>query len=118
MTAPDRFVRFFPKSWAKLNASFTPREVVAYVNVLMQYVQREGGLSADNKLLATLADLPMKDWLSLRERLLALGIARIEEDRWVDDDQHENLQRQLKFSMAQRNRALNRQAALREVPRA
>lgn len=114
MAIRDRYVRFFPKCMAQLHACLTPVELYAYLKVLMQYMQLEGGLPFDDRRLALLAGLNSKDWSQLRDKLVAHGLAGVIDGKWVDFDQQQNLQRQLEISRSQRTKALKRQAELRD----
>ncbi len=46
----------------------------------------------------------VKSWLSLRAKLIDLGLGRVENGRWVDDDQDRSLELQRRYSEKQRER--------------
>jgi hypothetical protein len=53
---------------------------------------RNGHLPADDKLLATVTKLSATAWGALRDKLLMLGLVRVENGMWIDDDQERSLE--------------------------
>jgi uncharacterized protein YdaU (DUF1376 family) len=104
----DRYVRTFPKRWGQYLQRLSPREIVAYQSVLMEYAQRECDLPDDDKLLASISGLSVKAWTLLRARLIEFGFARAADGKWHDDDQAESIERQVAYSKTQSLKALKR----------
>ena len=109
----QRHINLFPWWWAHLLVAVGPADAAAYVSVLMAYYQRSGQLIDDNKLLAELAGVAPKRWLVLREKLLAHGVARVENGRWIDDAHSYSIGIQLKVSQRQSAIAKAREQAKR-----
>lgn len=81
------YVRLFPERGHFLLAMLSEPEFVAYQRLLFDYVVRGGNLPADDDLLVQVTRLQGKKWRALKDRLLSLDLARIENGLWVDDDQ-------------------------------
>lgn len=103
-----RFFRIFPERGDFLLSRLSDREFKATFRLLLEFVVRDGELPDNNKFLATVAAMKLPAWLSLRERLLALGIFRVEAGRWIDDDQEKNLRLQREHSARQAKKARKR----------
>ena len=107
-TARQRYVRIFPERMDFLLARLNPIEFTAYMRLLTEYAVRDGQIVDDDRQLARIAGLSRSAWTALREKLLALGVARVADGRWIDDDQQANLDRQREFAEKQRARAMGR----------
>ena len=105
-----RFVRLFPERLDFLLARLSARELAAYLRILNEYAVRDGDMPAADRAMREITKLSNGAWAALRDRLITLGICRIENGRWIDEDQDANLRRQREFSEAQRQRALGRWA--------
>ena len=86
------YFRYFPQNSSHLLDSLKPDEFVAVVRLHRERALRDGPLSADDKLLATITKMTDKAWASLRDKLLMLGLARVENGMWIDDDQERSLE--------------------------
>ena len=107
-TARQRYVRLFPERLHFLLAHLAPNEFTAYLRLLTEYAVRDGVILDDDRHLARIAKLSRPAWAALRETLLDLGVARVADGRWIDDDQQANLDRQREFAEKQRARAMGR----------
>lgn len=96
-TSRTRYVRFFPERLMFATAVLTPPEVVAWMRLTLAFVMRDGVLPADDRALAGITQTGQR-WPALRDKLLDLGLGRIEGGLWVDDDQHRNLEIQRRSS--------------------
>ncbi len=106
-TGRKRYVRLFPERVSFLLTNLTPGQFVAYFRVLSQYCVRDGDLHGAASL-RLLSGLPKKAWEDLVEVLTTLGIAHLDGDKWVDEDQDENLKIQRQITARQSERALAR----------
>jgi hypothetical protein len=96
--ARTRHVRFFPERLLYLIDRLTPPQIVAFLRLSSEFVQLDGALPANDKHLATVAKMTPKAWGELRDKLLVLGLGRIEFGHWIDDDQMRNLEMQRRAS--------------------
>jgi hypothetical protein len=103
--ARTRYVRLFPEKLLYLIDRLTPVQIVAFMRLSSEFVQVDGALPANDKHLATVAKMTPKAWGELRDKLLVLGLGRIELGHWIDDDQLRNLEIQRRVS-EQRTRAV------------
>ena len=76
--ARGRYVRHFVEHQKYILSSLTPEEYAAFMRVTLAFVERNGRLADDDTELARIARLRRKRWLSLREKVLDLGLARVE----------------------------------------
>lgn len=96
--ARTRHVRFFPERLLYLIDRLTPVQIVAFLRLSSEFVQLDGALPANDKHLAAVVKLTPKAWGELRDKLLILGLGRIELGHWIDDDQLRNLEMQRRAS--------------------
>lgn len=96
--ARTRYVRLFPEKLLYLIDRLTPVQIVAFLRLSSEFVQLDGALPANDKHLATVAKMTPKAWGELRDKLLLLGLGRIELGHWIDDDQLRNLEMQRRAS--------------------
>jgi hypothetical protein len=96
--ARTRYVRLFPERLLYLIDRLTERELVAFLRLSSEFVQLDGALPADDKRLAVTVKLKAKAWDELRDKLIVLGLGRIEHGHWIDDDQLRNLEVQRRSS--------------------
>jgi hypothetical protein len=80
---------------ARMNLS--NEEFLAWIILTTTYVVRGGIMAADDKDMASLTGLG-KDWPRLRDKLIDMGYGRIDNTRWIDDDQDKNLECQRRAS--------------------
>lgn len=113
--ARTRYVRFFAERGLYLLDRLTEREFVAFYRLSMEFVQLDGALPANDKQLAAVVKLSAKAWGELRDKLLMLGLGRIEHGHWVDDDQLANLEMQRRASERARH-AISQRWARKGVP--
>lgn len=97
-TGRTRYVRLFPERMLFLLDQLTDRELVCVLRLSMAYVIADGDLPADDRRLAGFTKLSPKAWAELRDKLLLLGLGRIEAGQWIDDDQLSNLKIQRSVS--------------------
>lgn len=103
-----RYVRHFPERALFMLDQLTPGEFCAAYRLALAYVIADGGLRADDRHLASITKLPAKAWLQLRDKLLLLGLGRVDSGMWVDDDQLANLLVQRRVSERGRRGAAGR----------
>ena len=103
--ARTRYVRLFPEKLLYLIDRLSPVQIVAFLRLSSEFVQLDGALPANDKHLATVAKVTPKAWGELRDKLLVLGLGRIELGHWIDDDQLRNLEIQRRVT-EQRTRAV------------
>lgn len=108
MTGRSRYVRLFPERVYFLLARLTDREVVAYLRVVNDYVVRDGQVQFDDKALAKVAGISSRAWSDLRDKLVELGIVKVDGDKFVDPDQSASLEIQRATSERQRGNAMRR----------
>jgi hypothetical protein len=96
-TGRTRYLRLFPERVCFALDSLSESEVVAWLRLTKGYVVNDGILLADDKHLAMLTKMG-KRWPDLREKLIALGLGRIEGGLWIDDDQQQNLEIQRRLT--------------------
>lgn len=96
--ARTRYVRLFPEKLLYLIDRLTPVQIVAFLRLSSEFVQLDGVLPAADKHLATVAKMTPTAWGELRDKLLVLGLGRIELGHWIDDDQLRNLEIQRRVS--------------------
>jgi hypothetical protein len=92
-----RYQRLFPERTYFLFEHLNDREFVAYMRLLTAYVVTDGVLSADDKRLAIITKTGTR-WPELRDKLITLGLGRIDGGLWIDDDQQGNLDIQRRLS--------------------
>jgi len=97
-TGRTRYLRLFPERLLFLFDQLSDRELVCVLRLSMAYVIADGDLPADDKRLATITKLPARAWAELRDKLLLLGLGRVQAGQWIDDDQLENLRIQRSVS--------------------
>lgn len=97
-TGRTRYVRLFPERMLFLLDQLSARELVCVLRLSMAYVIADGDLRADDKRLASITKLSLKSWAELRDKLLLLGLGRVEAGQWIDDDQLGSLQIQRRVS--------------------
>lgn len=68
-----------------------PSEFCALFRLQLAYVIADGDLPADDRRLAAITKTTAKGWAELREKLLLLGLGRVDNGQWIDDDQLGNL---------------------------
>ena len=103
-TGRSRYVRLFPERNLFLFDQLDAKEHFAYLKLLTAYVIRDGVVPDDPKQIAKVCGITRKSWASLRAKLIDLGLGRVEEGRWVDDDQDRSLELQRRYSEKQRQR--------------
>lgn len=106
-----RYLRHFPERLTFMLDQLTPAEFYAVLRLQLAYVVADGDLSADDRRLAAVTKLSAKGWAALRDKLLLLGLGRIEAGQWIDDDQLGNLQVQRRVSEKARLGAARRWGA-------
>lgn len=89
-TGRTRYLRFFSERIYFLIEHLSDREVVAFMRLSAAYVVKDGNLPADDKSMATITKTAGR-WSEFRDKLIALGLGRVEGNRWIDDDQQANL---------------------------
>jgi hypothetical protein len=94
-TARQSFVRFFPERLLFVDAHLDDREQTAWLRLARVFTSADGVLPCDDKALA-LVTKTGKRWPDFRDKLIALGLGRIENGHWIDDDQLRNLECQRK----------------------
>lgn len=104
-----RYVRLFPERTLYMLDRLSDREFIAAYRLMMEFVITDANLPADDAHLACITKLSAKAWAMLRDKLLQLGLGRIEHGFWIDDDQLANLDMQRAASM--RGAAGGRKAA-------
>ena len=114
--ARTRYVRFFAERGLYLLDRLTEREFVAFYRLSMEFVQLDGALPAADRQLAAVTKLSTKAWGELRDKLLVLGLGRIEHGHWIDDDQLANLQMQRRASERAKSAAAKSWAVRRAPP--
>ena len=87
-----RFLRLFPERSLFMLDRLNEREFVATYRLMMEFVITDGQVPADDKHLASVTKLSTKSWAAVRDKLLQLGLGRIEHGFWVDDDQLASLE--------------------------
>lgn len=97
-TSRTRYVRLFPERIFFLLESLDDRELAAWVRLTVAYVMADGALSSDEKKLA-LVTKTGKRWPELRDKLVGLGLGRVEAGLWIDDDQQKSLDLQRQYSV-------------------
>jgi len=90
-TGRTRYVRIFPERMLFLLDQLSDRELVCVLRLAMAYVISDGDMQADDKRLASVTKLSLKAWADLRDKLLLLGLGRVQAGMWIDDDQLANL---------------------------
>ena len=93
-----RYLRHFPERLTFMLDQLTPTEFYAVLRLQLAYVVADGDLPADDRRLAALTKLSAKAWAGLRDKLLLLGLGRVDAGQWIDDDQLGNLQVQRRVS--------------------
>lgn len=93
-----RYMRFFPERLFYMLDQLTEREMVAALRLSLAYVIADGDLADDDKRMASITKLSAKAWPELRDKLLLLGLGRVEAGQWIDDDQLANLRIQRNVS--------------------
>ena len=106
-TGRQRYLRLYPERVSFLLTNLSPVQFVAYFRVLSQYCVHDGDLHSAASL-RLLSGLPKKAWQELVEVLTTLGIAHLDGDKWVDEDQDANLEIQKQITARQSERALAR----------
>lgn len=106
-----RYLRLFPERLVFMLDQLTPAEFYATLRLQLAYVVADGDLQADDRRLAAVTKLSAKGWAALRDKLLLLGLGRIEAGQWIDDDQLRNLQVQRRVSEKARAGAAKRWGA-------
>jgi hypothetical protein len=96
-TGRTRYVRFFAERLCFVLDGLEADEVVGWLRLTKAYVGSDGLLVADDKHLAVVTKIG-KRWPALRDKLLALGLGRVDGGRWIDDDQDRNLEIQRRLS--------------------
>jgi hypothetical protein len=92
-TGHSRYIRLFPERVLFAAELLTDHELVAWLRLALAYVVRDGELPADDAHLAAVTKTGKK-WPALREKLLMLGLGRIESGQWIDDHQQSSLELQ------------------------
>jgi len=87
-TGRNRYIRLFPERLLYVLEMLTDQEVKSWLRVTIAYAVADGELRTEH--LASISKAG-KRWPDLRDKLLALGLGRIEGDRWIDDDQERSL---------------------------
>lgn len=106
-----RYLRLFPERLVFMFDQLTPAEFYATLRLQLAYVVADGDLQADDRRLAAVTKQSAKGWAALRDKLLLLGLGRIEAGQWIDDDQLRNLQVQRRVSEKARAGAAKRWGA-------
>jgi len=89
---PNYYVRQFPQTISHLLDSLTPDEFVAVARLHRERALRDEPLPAADQLLGTITKMTDKAWVALRDKLLALGLAHVENGMWIDEDQERSLE--------------------------
>ena len=90
-TGRTRYMRLFPERFYFAIENLTEREMAAWLRLTMAFVTADGALPADDKRLAAITKTG-KRWPELRDKLSMLGLGRVANGHWIDDDQNKNLQ--------------------------
>jgi hypothetical protein len=96
-TARERYVRFFPERLSLILGQLDDRELGALIRLTLAFVLADGVLACDDKKLALITKTG-KRWPEFRDKLIAVGLGRIEDGHWIDDDQCRNLELQRSYS--------------------
>lgn len=94
-----RYMRMFPSRSLYLLDQLTAQEFVATYRLTMAYVMADGQLAGDDKSMAHVTKLTVRAWAGLRDKLVQMGMGRVEHGFWVDDDQLVNLECQRAASL-------------------
>jgi hypothetical protein len=86
-----RYMRLFAERAYFLLDQLTERELSAWLRLSLAFVIADGDLADDDKRLASITKLSARAWSELRDKLLLLGLGRVEAGQWIDDDQLANL---------------------------
>jgi hypothetical protein len=86
----NRYARHFPERLLYVLACLSDSEVAAWLRLTTAYVIRDGLLVADDAELAKITRTGRR-WAELREKLILLGLGRIEKGLWIDDNQDSSL---------------------------
>lgn len=89
-TGHNRYARIFPERLFFALGVLSDRELVAWVRLMLAYVVNDGVLPADDAQLAAITNAG-KQWPALRDKLVTLGLGRIEHGMWIDDHQRSSL---------------------------
>lgn len=104
-TGRTRYLRIFPERATFLLDRLDDKQVGAWLRLALEFVIRDGQVADDDKALARITRLSVRSWRELRATLVELGLGRVVDGRWIDDDQQENLNRQNAFIERQRGAA-------------
>jgi hypothetical protein len=96
-TGRTRYLRLFPERAYYIVEHLNEREFIAFMRLSLAYVVADGSLPADDKKLALITKMG-RHWSGLRDKLIALGLGRVEAGFWVDDDQLTNILIQRRLS--------------------
>ena len=103
-TAHNRYVRLFLTEMYFAIEHLDAQEYRAWSRIAAHYVANDGVLLALDKVMAQVTKTGKK-WPDLRDKLLALGLGRIENGHWVDEHQRSSLELQRRASLRGRRGA-------------
>lgn len=89
-----RYMRMFPSRSLYLLDQLTAQEFVATYRLTMAYVMADGQIAGDDKSMAHVTKLTVRAWAGLRDKLVQMGMGRVEHGFWLDEDQLVNLEHQ------------------------
>ena len=92
-TGANRYMRLFTERGHYVAAELTDRELGGWFRLTLAFVVHDGVLLADDAHLAAVTKMN-KAWPVLRDKLLMLGLGRIDAGLWIDDHQRSSLELQ------------------------
>ena len=107
----NTYVRYFPERLTFMLDMLTGEEFIATMRLSMYYVICGGELAADDGELAEATRLSSSKWLKLKRKLINLGLGKVENSYWVDDDQLHNIRIQQSSSERGKRGAMARWGA-------
>jgi len=93
-TGRTRYLRIFPERALFLLDRLDDAKFVAAFRLILEYVMRDGRIDDNDQALARITKLSGRGWAELKEILIELGVGRVDNGRWIDDDQQANLDHQ------------------------
>lgn len=93
-TVRSRYLRLFhlfPERALFLLNRLSDPQFVAALRMALEYVMRNGQVPDDDAANARATKLSLRAWRELRGILIEIGVGRVENGRWIDDDQQASL---------------------------
>jgi hypothetical protein len=85
------YIRFFPGRLYLLYDRLNDRDFKPFLRLSQEFVSSNGQLPCGDNHLASVTKLSLKNWMTLKDKLLKFGLGNIENDLWIDEDQKVNL---------------------------